>query len=856
MPATRIVPLDQARDPDRFGAKAANLARLAGAGIETAPGLVLGGEVLRGQLRRLGLEARVDALFASLAADSAQDLAAEAAALRASLLEADLEPALRAELDAALVPGMRYAVRSSAPGEDGREASFAGQFDTVLDCASSDAVVGAIVRVWASLLGERALRYARHRRARPRGMAVIVQRQVEAAVSGVLFTRDPLAPDTDGMLVEYCAGLGESLVSGQVEPGRFRIARRDGALAPERAPEAALAPDPARPETGAALLATGLRLETLFAAPQDVEWSLDASGRLFILQARPITALAGRAVVWTNANIAENFPDPVCPLLRSFVARGYAAYFRGLGRAFGISARRMAAMAEPLDQLVDCHGGRLYYNLSHIHAVLHLAPGGPWLARFFNQFTGAEGYPAPPPPRLWLVARIAETVWVALRVAWRYLHVERGLRRFEARVDTYAEASAPDGLRRKSPRELGRLLRRFLAIRLEHWTDAALADTAAMVSYGVLKALLRGRAEVDANDLLKGLPGLVSAVPVERLWDLSRDARRDPALAALFRDQPAEVVLARLNAGDFAAFHAALARYFDTWGFRYSGELMLSRPTPREDPLPALRLLKSYMALVGAGPADISRRQAEARVEATRALRARLRGLPALVFPLALRAAQGAIRLRERARMKQALLYTRLRHVALALGDRLVAVDALAEREDVLFLTMEEAIAFAKGAAWPEARARVAERRRELASCATWSPPDSFALPAGQYWRADMPARQAGSGDAADALAGTGACGGRVCGNAAVVLDVAGIDRIRPDQILVTRQTDPGWAAVFFMIKGLVVERGGLLSHGAIIAREYGIPAVVGVRDATRLIADGAAVCVDGDRGRVEHVRD
>jgi pyruvate,water dikinase len=171
---------------------------------------------------------------------------------------------------------------------------------------------------------------------------------------------------------------------------------------------------------------------------------------------------------------------------------------------------------------------------------------------------------------------------------------------------------------------------------------------------------------------------------------------------------------------------------------------------------------------------------------------------------------------------------------------------------------MQEAIALAErtdpGGA--DIAAKVRERHAELDACLALTPPDSLVLAEGESWRpglADMAA--SASADAAG-LVGSGACGGRACGHAAVVLDVAEIDRIRPDQILVTRQTDPGWAAVFFMIKGLVIERGGLLSHGAIIAREYGIPAVVGVRDATRLIQDGQAVCVDGDRGKVEHVRD
>jgi pyruvate,water dikinase len=445
---------------------------------------------------------------------------------------------------------------------------------------------------------------------------------------------------------------------------------------------------------------------------------------------------------------------------------------------------------------------------------------------------------------------------VALRVLWRYLHVERGLRDFEGAADGFASASMPAGLRDKSPQELASLLRWFLRIRMDGWTGAALTDTATMVCYGVLRAFLRDQPSVDANDLLKGLPGLVSAMPVERLWVLSRELRKDAALFALFSEARVDEILGRLQRSDFPDFQNALDAYIETWGFRSSGELMLSRPTPWEDPLPLLRLLRSYATLEGAGPAEVSCQQAEARQRATRDARVQLGLSRGAAFALLLRAAQGAIRLRERARMKQALLYTRLRLVAIALGDVLVTQGSLAQRDDVLYLEMDEAINLAEAKDIPngEVRRLVVERRTELVACMAQNPPDSFILTEGERWQIDHFAPQDGCALSPQGLTGTGACGGRACGHAAVVLDVAEIDRIRPDQILVTRQTDPGWAAVFFMIKGLVIERGGLLSHGAIIAREYGIPAVVGVRDATRQIRDGQTLCVDGTRGRVDYV--
>lgn len=858
-----LTPLAEACDAARYGAKAANLAQMVGVGITTAPGAVLGVSALQQHLDHLELTGRVESFIASLLSEGMTQatLQEEAAGIRHALLESSLAPQLETELAAVMESGKSYAVRSSAPGEDGTVNSFAGQYDSVLNCRSPEALARGVLTVWASLFSDRVVAYSLYHQCRPQGMGVIIQQQVEAAISGVMFTRDPRNPSANELLVEYCAGLGERLVSGQITPGRLRIARESCAVEEEQVSEDPLTQELTLPETCTALRDAALMLEELFNGPQDVEWSIDSEGRLYVLQSRPITTLAvsSPGAVWSNANIAENFPEPICPMLRSFVGRGYAAYFRSLGQSFGISKRRMAAMAEALDNLVGCHAGRLYYNLSNIHTVLYLAPGGPWLTRFFNQFIGAREFPEPQRIRQSMLGQAVEVVQVALRVVWRYLHIQRGVSEFEQRIDAYAAASAPNTLAHKNPKQLADLLRGFLEIRLKCWSNAALADTAAMVCYGVLQAMLRRlTGSVDANELLKGLPGLASAQPVERLWDLSREINRDTKLKTLFAETPAEEILTRLRGGEFAEFNRVLNNYFDTWGFRSSGELMLTLPTPQENPLPVLRLLKSYVAAEREGPAEISRRQAEERRVATKAARRQLGPLRGWVFAVVLRGTQGAIRLRERARMKQALLYTRLRHVALALGRKLVEKSLLCQPDDVLYLSMEEAIALGEDAANSSVDLKqwVTERRAELSRYMSQTPPDSFVLPDGVQWNAQQAAAQESTASPAEMLSGIGACGGRACGHAAVVLDVSEIDRIRQEQILVTRQTDPGWAAVFFMIKGLVIERGGLLSHGAIIAREYGIPAVVGVRDATRLIGDGERICVDGDKGKVEHVRD
>jgi len=879
-----LSPLEDAVSVRDYGHKAASLARLIRDGLPVPAGLVLPDALLQEHLDRCGLAAELDALQAKLGSLDRDALREAASRIREAIVATELDPGLRAELAAQHArrwQGRLLAVRSSAAGEDSLQASFAGQLESFLGVGSVEELGHAVRRTWASLWSERALLYARHKGMRLRRMGVIVQEQVDASLSGVLFTRDPLDGQGDRMLVEYCSGLGEALVGGAITPSRLRIARDDLTLSPVEPAAEGSELGPAQRRGIRALAHMALDIERRRGVPQDVEWSIDALGEPRLLQARPVSTAGPRRepgpaaalVHWSNANIAENFPEPVSPFLYSVVRPGYTAYFRNLALGFGLSRLRVEAMRDALEDLVGLHGGRLYYNLTNIHRVMRLAPGGRWLVRSFNLFVGAADVPEAPLPSMGRLRRAAEGLRIFACTTWQYLWVQRRVQAFERRANEFARRTHPDLLPQKPAAELSRDLRRFLEIRLEQWNDAALADAAAMVCYGLLKAqLARGLDGGDDaalhNDLLKGLPDLASAVPVTKLWQLAQDLRQDPVLAALLERHAADAVLARLDEPQFRPLRERLDAYLDTWGFRSSGELMLTTPTPRENPLPVLRLLQAYLRETGTSPDAVSRRQARSREAATAAVAARLTRWRAgrALFPLTragrfrvlLRATQGAIRLRERARMKQALLYTRLRHVALAIGDRLVQDGAIAEREDVFFLTTAEVGGLLAGES-PQGEtpaSSVVARRARHELCRTQSPPDHLALAPGEQWSAAGASPAAAAGAAQEGcLRGSSACGGVATGRAAVVLDVAEADRLEAGQILVTRQTDPGWAAVFFLTGGLVIERGGMLSHGAIIAREYGIPAVVGVPDATRLIGDGDTLRVDGDHGTVHLLR-
>jgi pyruvate,water dikinase len=439
---------------------------------------------------------------------------------------------------------------------------------------------------------------------------------------------------------------------------------------------------------------------------------------------------------------------------------------------------------------------------------------------------------------------------------------------FERTVDEYARRTEPASLHHLGRSALRNRLRGFMEIRRHRWKNASLADAGSMVCYAALKAFLRrilpGEAQ-DAlhNNLLKALPGLASSMPAIELWKLSRAIRADKKLAALFEAAGAETktadpdaVVAELRTNPaFAEFSRAFDRYLDAWGFRCSAELMLTAPSFQENPAALISILKAYAECDGESPEDLLARQQAERIAETKRILGMVGRVRAIPLRLLLGWTQRSIQLRERARLKQALLYSRLRRVALAIGDDLTAEGRLERRDDVFMLTIDEIdTLLAGGAMFPDHLAdEIRGRTRAHDDLSAMRPPDKFVLAEGAYLEFTE-RRGVASTASGTKLTGTSACGGRATARATVLADVTEAHKLRAGDILVTRQTDPGWGPVFPLISGLVMERGGMLSHGAIIAREFGIPSIVGVADATRLIPSGATVCLDGDRGTVRLV--
>lgn len=760
-----------------------------------------------------------------------QGVVLAAGAEQACELDEGLLDRLIAELPA--LRSARLMIRSSGIGEDGASSSFAGQLDSYQVANQPEAVRAGIVDCWKSASNKRAAAYQAGHGVALGGVAVIVQELVDPDHAGVYFTAHPSVPGCD--LVEYVAGHCDQLVMGEVTP------------------QSASLPADGLPFDGAALRAAGARVKARCKAEQDIEW-LVKDGQLYLVQARPIT-VARRLITWSSTNLNENYPDPLSPLLHSIARRSYYHYFKNLSQCFGMA--RGGEGEELFANIVGTWGERMYYNMSHVHAVIMMSPLGSSLAPAFDDFVGFQdselrkGLARPH-------GRMAKVGFFA-RCATNFLRLSKRVRKVERRVEAFAA--------REIHRDaLSELFHEFLDIRFHGWVDASFADFYAMAWHGLLGRHLDrvGVAQPRGvqNTLLKAIPGLVSTAPVTGLWQIKQLVRSE-GLMADFLETQAHVLWDRLQADDgFDVVRLAIEAHLKKWGFRCAGELTFLSRNHSEDPVSFLRMLQSYLATEDVEPEAVMASMQDQQQQALRAACNEIRAVSGVLrslgarfkLRLLVRGAVHSIGARERVRLKQAQMYFKLKQVCQAFGAELAAQAVLERADDVFFLEYDEISRLlngdeVRGDYWREL---VALRRKKRETAVEL--PENISSFAFAYGKPPIDKDPAvGQGDG---LSGLPACGGKVRGRAVVLESIHQVARLQCGDILVTRQTDPGWVCAFPLIAGLVVERGGMLSHGAIVAREFGVPAVVGVKGVVEILKDGQLIEVDGDLGQVNVIEE
>jgi pyruvate,water dikinase len=870
-----------------LGGKARSLLRLARAGFSVPDFFVLTPQAFRDSL--------------SPAQRAAFGSNADPDSLQSAL--ADLEPAspVRRELATALQTFLRsgsvLAVRSSAADEDGREQSFAGQLKSFL-CVRPQDIEHRAADVWKSAFSASVCSYHAQQGLPwpPAAPAVIVQEMIEPDAAGVAFSTDPVSGDRSVAVIASNYGLATSVVSGDADSDLHRIDRtgrivqrqiavktradRFSTTAPEGVAPAAVtdsqARRPALTDVQVRQVAEAVRrIEALFGSPQDMEWAI-TGGRLHILQSRPITARMLRSgdendrQIWDNSNIVESYGGMTTPLTFSFARRAYEGVYRQFCQTMRVPGSVIAANDRIFGRMLGCIRGRVYYNLLNWYKLIAMLPGTTFNRRFMEQMMGVtERLPESAPVSalgIPLHRRLRDGLRLAVSLAGlaaNYLRLKPKTAAFQRRVEDALRARGP-GLASATPDQLVAAFRDLELRLLTRWDAPLVNDFFTMIFSGVLGRLcerwgLDTEGSVHQALLCSGGP-MLSTEPARRIAEMARLAAADGGLRRLLQQEDSPDLMRRL--WRFPEFRLKLQAYLERFGERCVDELKLESATLQDNPLP---LLRTIAALTEASTGKTGELRTRAAGDATPGAEARVqallsgRPLRRWVFSWVLQHARERVRIRENLRYERTRVFGRVRTLFLELGRRFSQRGILLEPRDIFFLEIEEIFGFVQGyATSTNLKGLVSLRRQEYDEYERLEKPADRFETRGMVYHGNRFAggnRRAGETRFdGDLRRGIGCSPGTASGKARVVMDPAAA-HIEAGEILVAERTDPGWVMLFPLASGLVVERGSLLSHSAIVAREMGIPTVVGLEGATAWLRTGEPVRVDGRSGTVRKLR-
>lgn len=771
----------------------------------------------------------------------------------------------------------KAAVRSSASAEDLPEASFAGQYETFLDVASLEQLLSAAGRCLKRLGSERALAYLAKNGIESKRvkMAVLVQQMVRSDVSGVIFTANPLNGLRYQMLVNAARGAGEALVSGRVQPeqvvldkaGRAAVEGGSGILSGPMIRE---------------LAEVALRIEKLFGAPQDIELAF-ASGRLHVLQARPVTALpeaktpfpvswgdpsnrelaGSQAVFWCNWNTRENMAYPLKPMAWSFFNDILVPQIMKV--LYGLAP---GSRLERHCHFIDLVDGRAYWNMTllagnpfsraTVMKLLDKLDMGAYTA-FSDLASRGSFRPARLPFRWWQMAgpmlrnaaNFLTFPWLA-PPAW----IERRCRVFLKQAEEYVgldlKGHSTAGMFQQA-RRYGYVIARFAFPRL-------MISSKSLAGFAIIEKLIGRWPDISGDDLLAGLPGNKTTETALEMYKLSLAPPevRDAFLGAgIEGPEGVKLVDEKLEGtGPGRDYRKRIKAFLAEYGHRGMKDLDVGHPPWSEDPTYVYRMIRSYMSLGPEDPNPLTqfekaaarRRALESEIERRLTANFMDRILPVrrLLFRLALGLVHDFFPWRENEKYYGVKVFPGSRRIIREAGRRYAAAGLLEGEDDIFYMTVPEVEKQEAGRGMPpEALRETVKRRRLEWEAQVGRTPPFIVRSDGVPWR---PAKETGT---PGMLRGVPASSGRAEGVARIIREPAEAHLFRKGEILVAPYTEPGWAPLFLLARALVMEVGGAVCHGAIVAREYGIPAVVGVKGALGCIRDGQRIVVDGTRGEV-----
>jgi phosphoenolpyruvate synthase/pyruvate phosphate dikinase len=853
---------------DEVGGKAFNLMRLKELGFNIPEFIVLHQSELLKHISSDGL-----------ANNSRKDL-------QGKIENLNIEDQIHAKIKASFkeAASKTFAVRSSAVNEDGGEFSFAGQYESYLYVKFAD-VPQFVKKVWISNFSERVISYHKSNNIpRQNGIAVIIQEMIDPDVSGVGFGINPNTGEIDSKVINSVYGVGEGIVSGALNADSFLISSgkteaivvEKEQMAKKDASGKIKLVDVSADLINKASLSDKNILEVskllddlnpILGGPQDIEFAFK-NDQLYLLQSRPITAIfAGNKpsdgqsnrIIWDNSNIIESYPGVTTPLTFSYILNAYTQVYQQLAQIFGVSKKKISANRNTFEQMIGLINGRVYYNLFSWYRMLTLFPGYKLNARFMENMMGVkERFDLPKVDNSSKLGALMRTLWMILKILKHmftiksqtklYLKdVQRTISEFKAL--NFEELSAYDTMTKWKEIE---------AYLTSRWKAPILTDSFALYNFGKLQQMIeRGKFSDNPNlhnDLLCGSKDIISVEPIHRTINLATIASENEALKTLICNSDSKEILRCFKNGEHPEFYEKIKVYIEDFGDRCVGELKLETISFKEDPSLFIDFVKSLVSQGVTKKSSSKSVDIDIRLKAEQEVNKayRFRPIKKMMFNRRLKNTRFLVSNRENLRYERTRVFGLTRQMFSHIGKEFEKAGVLDNYRDVYYLTMQEMFGAIEGSSVDsDFKALTAMRKIEYQKYEEMdAPSERFTTYDAVHLNNDFfdtSLEQAFDGD----LKGIGCCPGIVKARVQVVKhpkDVAGMN----GDILVTSSTDPGWVTLFPTSSAIIVERGSLLSHSAIVSREMGIPCIVGVTGLLKTLKTGDLIEMNGSTGQIK----
>jgi rifampicin phosphotransferase len=773
-----------------------------------------------------------------------------------------------------------YAVRSSACNEDSTKLSYAGQYTTYLKKTDiyehiykvAHSARSKVINAYESKMGNEAVDH----------ISVIIQQMVDSDISGVGFSMHPVSHDPNTKVINALYGLGEGLVSGRYNADSFEIT--EGEI------HATVVNKPLQIsgnyKTGHGLKETdvAVRFQTMpsmtdeqimevanmldnccriFKSPQDIEFSY-CGGKLYLLQSRPITGIeaisdarATNKIIWDNSNIIESYPGVTTPLTFSFISRSYELAYKNFSLFLGLSPSLISKNEHVFKNTLGFINGRVYYNLKTWYHMLAMLPGYSVNARFMETMMGVkEKFDVPDD----MIMSKQKARWRVLassaKILWRHARLQKERTSFRTLVGNTIANYKKIKYDEKDVHEVISLYLKFESELLDNWKAPLLNDLFAMIWFGILKKEIASLSPADVknlhNDLLCGSSDIISTQPIYRSMDIAKKIEATPLYQKLFMETDDDFIYHLIQKDkQYEELKIIIDAYIEDFGERCIGELKLETKSYKSKPQKFIQLLKSYIS-AKCSINDLHN-DASIRANAEATLSILLKGNPLRKWwvKYVLAKTRDMVSARENLRYERSRAFGIVRELFTQIGIKMAALNVIESSDDIFYLTREEIVAYNEGRSIDQnlkqliaVRIKENDYYKSLPHHAERITSHGFVYKDNHLYQSTEKVK------VIDVLYGIGCSPGIV---RAKVRKVESPDEVKNlnGEILVTHSTDPGWVVLFPSAAAIIVERGSLLSHSAIVSREMGKPCIVGVSGLMQQLSSGDVVEIDGSAGTI-----